>query len=132
MKKLIFTAIICLALTAGAYAASQYSILFTGKTSTGDGTAAFTSETDAHSVTCYFTNTSTVTGLIVRLKGSIDNEHYDSWATHIFDASELSKKQATFHIANKPASSIMGNISSITKTGSISVTCRYKPHYGYK
>lgn len=130
MKKLIV--LISLFIASVAFA-TPVTTLFTNSTSTvtetEDGTLK-RGESVYQTVFCNYTNVGgSTTALTVNLDGSIDNSNYETLASHAFTADELTNREAMFHVYYKPVTAVMGNISSLTDTGTTYVSCWY---WGYR
>lgn len=125
-KKITFICLLLLFVSSLAYA-DPVTTLFTNFSSVGNVGTLKRSEAKTHTVHCIFTNTSTVTNLMVNFDGSIDNKNFETLQTHTFSAAELAKKSAMFFVIDAPVPSVMANISSVTNFGDLSVGCKYWP-----
>ena len=95
--------------------------LLSAATETGAGSLWKLKESsDVHTVYAKFTGT--ITALTVALEGSIDGTNIVALTTHEFTASEISAKQAMFHVVNKLVEYVRINITVLTGTGSVTVS----------
>lgn len=125
MKKLIF---LLMVLSASWVNAEPAAVLFSNLTGS-ETTTQKRAEAKDHTVFCNYTNVGgSATAVIVNVDGSIDNDNFVQVATHTFTAGELTARKAMFHVLEKPISAVLGNISSITDTGTTYVGCKYWPY----
>ena len=125
-KNMVLICILLLFVSSLAYA-EPVTTLFDNFSSTGNEGTLKRSEAKDHTVHCIFTNTSTITNLMVNFEGSIDNDNFETLQTHTFSATELAKKSAMFFVVSEPVPSVMANISSVTRFGDLSLGCKYWP-----
>ena len=125
-KNITLICILLLFVSSLAYA-EPVTTLFDNFSSASNAGTLKRSEAKDHTVHCIFTNTSTITNLMVNFDGAIDNDNYETLQTHTFSATELAKKSAMFFVVDAPVPSVMANISSVTRFGDLSLGCKYWP-----
>lgn len=100
--------------------------LLSGVTVTGEGSSAHVSGASTHTVHVHFTNSGgSVTALTVDLEGSIDDSHFFTLKSYALNGTELTAKQAMFHVVNKSVNFVRANITTLTETGTTAVYVYY-------
>lgn len=62
-----------------------------------------------------------ITALTVDIEGSIDGANYETLASHVADADQITAKHGMFHVVNKPVEWVRANITTLTKSGGTAV-----------
>lgn len=92
-----------------------------------------------HTIQTDFSNSGgSITALTVDLEGTINNRGaiddgtatWFSLASDDFEAGDLTAKGKMFHIISKNVEFVRANISTLTDTGTSSITVRYQDHDG--
>ena len=137
-KKITFICLLLLLVSSVAYA-EPAKFLFQNASSIGDSVSKSTGtglEAKDVRVICSYTESGgTVTALVIDILGTIgnfDGSEYDVDVTHTFDATDLSNNRASMIISDNFATGWKANITTLTKTGTASTTCkiaRYRPGF---
>jgi len=122
MKKLLMAIMI---LAIGSYAWAGGQLLLNGVSATGAGDGQLIGTTEKHTVSVYYTDANaSISALVVAFQASNDpasvtdaNAHWYTVASHTFTASELTAKQAMFHIVNAPVERVRLNVTTATGIG---------------
>lgn len=102
--------------------------LISAATATGAGNVFSVFETDIFTVASDFTVTGgSVTALTIDLEGSLDNSKWFTLGSNAYVAAELTAKASMYHVINKFVKYIRGNVTTLTKTGTVSINvyCNY-------
>ena len=137
-KKMMLMSIIFLFMSSLAYA-EPAKFLFQNATSVTDSVTKSTGtglEAKDTTVTCSYTEAGgSVSALVVDILGTIgdfDGSDHDVLATHTFSAGDITNNRATFHLVDLFATGYKANLTTLTKTGVATVTCkiaRYRPGF---
>lgn len=135
MRKLILPIILLMLSASSAFAGPVNSIvLFTNATSVGAGTASWVKDDAVIDWTCDIEFTGVPSAITVRIdgntgdiEGTAANESltFDptGMAEHVFTATQLTAKKATFGIANSAVKNIRGYVTVLTGAASIAGQC---------
>ena len=99
--------------------------LLSGVEAAGAGQAYETRNAEFTVEVTFANSGGSVTALVVDLEGSIDGVVFYQLASHTLSAGELSANKAMFHVVNKRVRYVRGNITTLTETGTTSVTVKY-------
>ena len=137
-KKITFICLLLLLVSSLAYA-EPAKFLFQNASSIGDSVTKSTGtglEAKDTTITCSYTESGgSVTAVVVDILGTIgnfDGAEYDVLATHTFSAGEITNNRATFHLVDLFATGFKANLTTLTKAGTASTTCkiaRYRPGF---
>ena len=133
-KALIFVLVLLVAFTA--YAAPKSINLLNGATATGAGPASIINDPGFkdHTVMMYYTDAdSGISAVVVELQGCIIDEALSGckWFTlaeHTFTSTQITNKQAMFHVVDKLVTSVRLNITTLTGSGAGDAV--YGEYYG--
>ena len=135
MKKLSILFTLCILLFASISFAEPAKFLFQNASSITDSvnlsTGTGMEAKDARVICSYTESGGTVTALVIDVLGTIgefDGTEYDVDFTHTFTATDLSNNRASMIVTDNYASGWKANITTLTKTGSASVTCKIARH----
>lgn len=102
---------------------------------TGDGVSSplfLASPIDTHTVQVSWTGAGSISAMTIDLEGSLNNRGADTiqWLTlgsYALTATDLTNKNAMFHVDGKLVNSVRANIASITKVDPVAITVLYQP-----